>query len=42
MVLLSLQRCDRGGVIVITELRQVVLGSLQRYDRGGVIVITEV
>ena len=39
MVLLSLQRCDRGGVIVVTE---VVLLSLQRCDRGGVIVITEV
>ena len=38
MVLLSLQRCDRGGVIVVTE----VLLSLQRCDRGGVIVITEV
>ena len=46
MVLLSLQRCDRSGVISITE---VVLLSLQKCDRwcychyrsvtGGVIVI---
>ena len=37
-MVLSLQRCDRGGVIFITE----VVLSLQRCDRGGVIVITEV